>query len=205
MPELSIIIPIYNEARLINESLPKIFNLALDKEVIVINDGSNDGSLEKLKNLKNNYEFQLISLTKNQGKGTAVRRGLSEAKSDYFIICDADLEYEPRDIVRLLNKIKTLPKNTALYGSRFLNNKSWSGHYLVNKFLTDLSNLLFNAQLSDMETCLKLIPRSALASIKLKAKRFELEPELTAQLLKNNYKIQEIPISYQRRNYAAGK
>lgn len=205
MPEISIIVPVYNEAKLINNSLPKIFALNIDKEVIVINDGSSDGSLEELQKLQNNYSFKLISLAKNQGKGAAVRHGLLECQGTYFIICDADLEYDPQDIVKLLTQIKSLASNTALYGSRFLNNKKISWHFLINQFLSKFTNLLFGSNLSDMETCLKLIPRTALEKIKLTARGFEFEPELTAQLLKNNHQIEEMAISYHRRNYASGK
>jgi len=210
MPKLSIIIPIYNEDSLIASSLPLIFLLPLDKEVLVINDGSTDNTLAVLNNLKNKFDFVLINQESNQGKGAAIKRGLKDATGLYFIICDADLEYDPQDIIYLLQEIekinlKTEIKKIALYGSRFLNSHSYTFHYLINKFLTFLTNLLFSSQLTDMETCFKLIPSEALKKIKLRSKRFEFEPEITAQLLKNDYKIQERPISYKRRNYQEGK
>jgi len=203
--KLSIIAPIYNEETLISVSLPEIFDLAINKEVIIIDDGSSDKTPEILRELKNKYEFTLITQTKNKGKGAAVRRGLEEAKGDYFIICDADLEYDPRDIVFLFSKTKDLPNKTAIYGSRFKGRFNFSFHYLVNLFLTLLTNLLFRSHLTDMETCFKLIPSDALEKIKLSGQRFEIEPEITAQLLKRGYGIIEFPISYKRRGYIDGK
>jgi glycosyltransferase involved in cell wall biosynthesis len=203
--KLSIIVPVYNEEKLIPTSLPEIFKLDINKEVIVIDDGSSDQSLEILKTLKNQYEFHLIIQEKNQGKGAAVKRGLEEMSGDYFIICDADLEYDPQDIISLYSKIAFLPSQTVIYGSRFKNRFRFSFHYFVNRFLTLLTNILFNSRLTDMETCFKLVPAQALKQIKLSGQRFEIEPEITARLLKAGYKIVEFPISYTRRGYSDGK
>lgn len=211
MPKLlSIIIPIYNEEISLMTSLPAILSLPLNKEIIVINDGSTDNSLNILKKLTENYNFKLIDQSINQGKGAAVKRGLEEIKGDYFIICDADLEYDPQDIIFLFQEIEKISLNKpnekiVLYGSRFLVNHSWSFHYLINKFLTSLTNWLFNSKLTDMETCFKLIPTMALKKINLNGHRFEIEPEITAKLLKNGYQIIEQPINYQRRSYKEGK
>lgn len=208
MPEklLSIIIPVYNEEKIIVTSLPPIFDLPINKEVIIINDGSNDETLKILQTLNEKYKFKLISQITNQGKGTAIRQGLKEIGGDYFIICDADLEYAPVDIEFLFKKIiATDNNNLVLYGSRFLINKPLTFHFLVNKFLSALTNLLFQSRLTDMETCFKLIPASALKKLNLSSRRFEIEPEITAQLLKNKYLIEEWPISYKRRNYQEGK
>lgn len=203
---LSIIVPVYNEERLINKSLPLILSLNTNKEVIVVDDGSKDKTLDILKNLQNNYHFSLIRQESNQGKGSAVKRGLKEIRGDYFIVCDGDLEYDPQDIIRLFNEIiKEESNNIVIYGSRFKNVKKISFHYLVNLFLTQLTNLFFGSRLTDMETCFKLIPRSALKKIQLSGKRFEIEPEITARLLKSGYIIKELPISYKRRNYKEGK
>ncbi|HZJ41207.1 MAG TPA: glycosyltransferase family 2 protein [Candidatus Saccharimonadales bacterium] len=203
--KLSIIVPVYNEEKLISTSLPEIFKLSINKEVIVIDDGSSDKTLEILKELKKDYEFQLVIQEKNQGKGAAVKRGLEEISGNYFIICDADLEYRSQDIIFLYSKIDSLTDKTVIYGSRFKNNFNFSFHYFVNQFLTLLTNILFNSHLTDMETCFKLIPASALEQIKLSGKRFEIEPEITARLLKANYKIIEFPINYTRRSYLEGK
>ncbi len=205
-PILSIIIPIYNEENVVADSLPAIFNLSIDKEVVVVNDGSTDDTLTILEELNKKYQFKLIDQRINQGKGAAVKRGLEEINSDYFIVCDADLEYNPQEIINLLEFIRKENNDSlVVYGSRFLNHKPKTFHYLVNKFLTTLTNILFGGQLTDMETCFKLIPASALEKIKLSGKRFEIEPEITAQLLKNNYQIKELQISYDRRGYKDGK
>jgi len=203
---LSIIIPIYNEEKIVADSLPAIFNLKINKEIIIVNDGSTDNTLTTLVDLNKQYNFQLINQQTNQGKGAAVKKGLEIIRGDYFIICDADSEYDPQDIIKLFQEINKEEKdNLVIYGSRFLNNRTLSFHYLVNRFLTTLTNLLFGGRLTDMETCFKLIPRKALEKIKLTGRRFEIEPEITAQLLKNNYQIKELPINYYRRGYREGK
>ncbi len=203
---LSIIVPVYNEERLVNKSLPLIFSLNINKEVIVVDDGSNDKTPELLNNLKNQYDFILIRQDPNQGKGAAVRRGLEEMRGDYFIICDADLEYDSQDVIKLFNEvIKEENDKIVIYGSRFKNVKKISFHYLVNSFLTGMTNLLFGSHLTDVETCFKLVPKSALKKIHLSGKGFEIDPEITARLLKSGYMIKEIPISYNRRTYKEGK
>ena len=203
---LSIIVPIYNEEKLIEKSLPLIFDLELSKEVIVVNDGSIDSSLKILIELKNKYDFKIINLENNQGKGSAIRQALNYVKGDYFTICDADMEYDPRELARLYKHIIELrEEKVVVYGSRFLKNKPFSFHYFVNTFLTLVFNLLFRVRLTDMETCFKLIPARAINKINLTAKRFEIEPQITAQLIKNGYRIKELPISYNRRNYEEGK
>ncbi len=202
---LSIIIPVYNEDQIAASFLPSIFELPLDKEVIVINDGSTDNTTVVLKKLAQRFPFRLINQPTNQGKGAAVKRGLEEINGEYFIVCDADAEYDPRDIIRLLDEIKKSGQKTAVYGSRWLDSDPGGWHYLVNHFLTGLTNRLFSSRLTDMETCFKLIPASAQQDLRLRGKRFEIEPEITAQLLKADYKIRELPISYRRRSYKEGK
>lgn len=203
---LSIIVPVYNEERLIDKSLPLILSLDTNKEVIVVDDGSKDKTPDLLKNLQNSYQFNLIRQEPNQGKGAAVKRGLEEMRGDYFIVCDADLEYDPQDIITLFNEVKNEESdNLVIYGSRFKNVKKVSFHYLVNRFLTEMTNILFGSHLTDMETCFKLVPKSALQKIRLSGKRFEIEPEITARLLKSGYIIKEMPISYDRRTYEEGK
>jgi glycosyltransferase involved in cell wall biosynthesis len=204
---LSIIIPIYNEEKIAAGYLPEILALPLDKEIIIVNDGSTDKTEGILADLARRYEFRLINQPTNQGKGAAVKRGLAEINSDYFIVCDADAEYDPQNIIGLLEAIQKEPSadRVAYYGSRFLDYKPVSFHYLVNMFLTTLTNLLFSSRLTDMETCFKLVPAEALKSIDLTGGRFEIEPEITAQLLKAGYEIKELPISYARRGYQDGK
>ncbi|MEI6529404.1 MAG: glycosyltransferase family 2 protein [Candidatus Falkowbacteria bacterium] len=203
---LSIIVPVYNEEKIAAGYLPSIFNLKLNAEIIIVNDGSTDNTVEVLNKLHENYNFKLINQASNQGKGAAVKRGLEEISGDYFIICDADAEYNPEDIIILFKEIVSCQdEQTVIYGSRFILNKKISFHYLINFFLTSLTNILFGSQLTDMETCFKLMPSACLNKIKLSGRRFEIEPEITAQLLKANYKIIEVPINYQRRSYQDGK
>jgi glycosyltransferase involved in cell wall biosynthesis len=207
---LSIIIPIYNEDKTAAESLPPIFNLDLPREIIIVNDGSTDQTALILEALNKKYSYTLINQITNQGKGAAIKRGLQNIKGDYFIICDADLEYNPNDIIRLWEAAKNSLKENgeqkiAFYGSRFLNRRPKTFHSFINWSLTFLTNILFNGHLSDMETCFKLIPISALEKINLKGRRFEIEPEITAQLLKNGFKIKEIAIGYNKRGYKEGK
>ena len=206
--KLSIVIPVYNEEKLVLKSLRPILELPINKEVIVIDDGSKDDTINLLHKLQDKYQFKLLIQEINQGKGAAVRKGLENISGDFFIICDADLEYNPSDIVTLFKRIQKYDQTKekiAIYGSRFLVNNRISFHYLVNAFLTKLTNILFKTKLTDMETCFKLIPSKSLEEIKLYGDRFEIEPEITAQLIKNGYQIKEIPISYNRRGYIDGK
>ncbi len=202
---LSIIVPIFNEENLVATALPLIFALPINHEVIVINDGSTDKTRLILDDLQANYEFKLIHQLSNQGKGAAVKRGLEEMSGDYFIVCDADAEYDPQDIIRLFSAIKNQTPSTAVFGSRFLTDYPLNFHRLVNYFLTALTNYFFGSHLTDMETCFKLIPRAALTQLELSGRRFEIEPEITAQLLRAGYNIIEVPINYRRRGYSEGK
>lgn len=207
---LSIIVPIFNEEKIIRNSLPKVFNLNIDKEVIVINDGSNDQTLNILKDLQKKYSFNLINKEVNSGKGNSVKLALENIQGEFFIVCDADLEYNPQDIITLFEEIKKrYQKNPqekiAVYGSRFLNKKNFSPHRLVNSLLTTITNILFGCRLTDMETCFKMIPKKATENITITGNRFEIEPEITAKLIKNDYKIIELPINYSPRWYQDGK
>jgi len=203
---LSIIIPIYNEGKLAASALPPIFELPIDKEIIVVNDGSTDDTATVLHNLSLKYNFRLITQAVNQGKGAAVKRGLVEARGSYLIVCDADNEYDPQDIPRLLTETsKNKDSKVAIFGSRWLNKNNSGWHYQINHFLTALTNFLFGSQLTDMETCFKLIPSGALNDLHLSGRRFEIEPEMTVQLIKAGYHIKEVSISYCRRGYGEGK
>ncbi len=203
---LSIIIPVYNEEKVVAASLQSVLDLEINKEIVVVNDGSTDATGRILSDPRYQHAFKLITQPTNKGKGVAIKRGLEEIRGDYFIVCDADLEYDPVDIIKLfLEAEKEDDSNSAFYGSRFLNKKPLVFHYFVNKFLTGFTNFLFKSHLTDMETCFKLIPSAALPKLNLSGGRFEIEPEITAQLLKNGYKIKELPISYFRRGYREGK
>jgi glycosyltransferase involved in cell wall biosynthesis len=210
--KLSIIIPVYNEKNTIFEVLNRINNVKLDynleKEVIIVDDFSNDGTREILKDI-NNKELKKIFHQSNIGKGGAIKSGLQNITGEIIIIQDADLEYDPQDFNILLKPIITR-QSKVVYGSRFLDNKNIKNWNiltrLANKFLTFFTNLLFNSNLSDMETCYKVFTKKVLTIIlPIESKRFEIEPEITAKLLKNNIMIFEVPINYYPRKTSDGK
>ncbi len=207
--KISVLIPVYSEKNTILLLIKQIENVEnLDKEIILVDDLSTDGTREILKEKfgGGKGDITVFYHSENLGKGAAVRTALKYAAGDYSIIQDADLEYEPKDYLKL---IEFAEKNNAdiVYGSRFY--KTWRTtslfHFLVNKFLTILTNILFKANLTDMETCYKLIKTEVLKSLNLKSSGFEIEPEITAKLLKKGYKIYEVPISYRGRSYHEGK
>lgn len=213
---LSIIIPVFNEGRTIAKVIKQVNNLRIPgvgKEIIVVNDGSSDNTVLRIKKSKFYKNIKFLSHSKNQGKGKAVKTGINLAKGDYIIIQDADLEYNPKDIAKLVEPIRK-KKAEVVYGTRLnrLPNLSRDErtlqfliHYFGNRFLSLLTSILYGQWLTDMETCYKLFPRKALKKIKLNARGFEFEPEITAKLLKNGYKILEIPISTEPRGYEEGK
>lgn len=210
--KLSIIIPVYNEEKTIETILDKVKKVNLDeieKEIIVVDDGSTDNSRQLIKKIKG---IKLITQQRNMGKGSAVRTGLKYSTGEFVSIQDADLEYDPKDYKKLLNKIKN--GANVVYGSRFLNktfkffgkNKTiLPFHYLGNKLLVKFVNFLFNSNLTDIETCYKLVKHNVLLKLNLKANGFDIEPEITAKLLKRGYKIEEVPISFNPRSFKEGK
>jgi len=214
MKKLSILIPVYNEDETIFKVLQIINDLelidAIQKEVIIINDSSNDSSKAEIERYleKDNSNFSLVSHHINQGKGAAIQTGIKKATGDYIIIQDADLELNPQDINLLLDVVQK--KNADIvYGSRFLNEAKKGGAFLsnlANGFLTKLSNLVFGIKITDMETCYKLVPAKIFKSIELKEQRFGFEPEITAKLAKfKTLKWAEVPISYKARSDEEGK
>lgn len=212
--KLSIIIPVFNEEKTILEILKRVIEvkvLEVKKEIIVIDDGSTDHTALKIKSSKFFKELKFLSFKENQGKGAAVREGIKKATGDYIIIQDADLEYNPKDINKLIAGVN---HNKVVYGTRLnrLPNLSrdertlqFMLHYLGNRSLSLLVSILYGQWITDMETCYKLFPRKALNGIKLKSKGFEFEPEITSKLLRRGYKIVEVSISTNPRGYNEGK
>lgn len=220
--KLSIIIPVYNEEKTINDVLLAVNNVKFakfEKEIIVVDDGSKDNTNQKIKDFKKTFSkdqeksFKFLIHKQNSGKGSAVKTGISHASGDYIVIQDADLEYNPQDIKKLLVPIQTA-KAKVVYGTRLKRLPNLSRdertprfmlHYLGNKGLSLLTSLLYGHWVTDMETCYKVFPKNAIADIPLRARGFELEPELTAKLLKKGYNIVDIPISTNPRSYNEGK
>ena len=206
--KLSVLVPVYNEAKSILTVIGRIEKVSLDKEIILVDDYSDDGTRELLRDYcdKNNSIIKAFYHDKNIGKGAAVKTALNYAEGDYAIIQDGDLEYDPQDYIRLLDEAERTEAD-VVYGSRFLT--TWRStsfpHFLVNKFLTVITNILYGSNLTDMETCYKMIRTDLFKDLNLESERFEIEPEITAKLLKRGYKITEVPISYKGRSYHEGK
>ncbi len=204
MPLLSVIVPVYNEAKTIGEILEKINSVPIDKEIIVVNDGSYDGTEKILKDIKYN-NLKIIHHSSNRGKGAAFLTGLSHAQGEFVIIQDADLEYDPNDYLKLMAAIKENNVDIVL-GARF--KKGYHGlliHRLGNRLLTVLLNLLFNVRLNDCFTCYKLFRRDTIIKLDLREQNFTIETEIVAKALKKGLRILEVPVSYSPRSYSEGK
>jgi glycosyltransferase involved in cell wall biosynthesis len=214
--KLSILIPAYNEEATIALILNKVLEVELRdkvvKEIIIVNDCSKDKTVEKIEQFISenpNEDIRLFSQDKNQGKGAAINRAIQECSGDYMIVQDADLEYDPMEYNHLLKPV-FMDNADVVYGSRFMGHQPhrilFFWHSLGNKFLTRLSNMMTNLNLTDMETCYKLIRTSIAKDIKIKENRFGIEPEITAKLAKiRRIKIYEVGISYYGRTYEEGK
>ncbi len=224
--KLSVIMPVYNEVNTLEEIVRRVravdltvdpegrnplINgpITLEREIVIVDDGSTDGTrtiLNRWRKAKAR-DIHIIYHERNGGKGAALRTGFQHATGDIFVIQDADLEYDPRDYVKLLEPI--LEGRTAVvYGSRFLGGPRSAmslAHTLGNKGVTWLTNLLYGTVLTDMETCYKCFRRDVIAGMELRSRRFEIEPELTAKILKRGYSIFEVPISYNGREFHEGK
>jgi len=203
--KLSVIIPVYNEKETILKILEKVQKVPIEKEIIIIDDGSNDGTTEILKNIKDK-NIKIIFKKVNEGKGSAIREGLKYVKGEIIVIQDADLEYEPMDWIKMVELIEE--KNVdVVYGSRVLGRgkKSSLFFYLGGRILSIITNILYNAKITDEPTCYKMFKKKVIKSIELKCKGFEFCPEITAKIRKKGYKIYEVPISYNPRSIKEGK
>lgn len=207
-PKLSVIMPVYNEAKTLMNIIDKVKAVPIEKELIIVSDYSTDGTRELLKDYQQKHpdQVKVYYFDQNRGKGAALRCGIHYAEGDFVIVQDADLEYNPEEYTKLLKVVEE--KDAAVvYGSRFLGeHKNFSkAHYWGNKLLTTIFNIFYRTKLTDMETCYKLWRRDIIQNIKLKSNRFNIEPEVTAKVIKQKIKIHEVPITYEARKFDEGK
>jgi glycosyltransferase involved in cell wall biosynthesis len=209
---LSVVMPVYNEAATLRDIVAAVRAVPIDKELILVDDGSRDGSRQILAELAAAHpEVRVVEHAQNRGKGAALRTGFLEARGDAVIVQDADLEYDPADYPVLLEPIVRGAAD-VVYGSRYLVDHRDPGrerdhfyHYFGNRLLTFVSNLFTGLNLTDMETCYKCFRREVLQDIVIRSRRFTVEPELTAKVAKKAVRIHEVPIRYQGRRYSEGK
>ncbi|MCC6955361.1 MAG: glycosyltransferase family 2 protein [Anaerolineales bacterium] len=205
--KISVIIPAYNEQATIREIIKRVQKTGLVDEILVVDDGSQDGTRDILSELQERGEIRTVFHEKNQGKGAAVTTGFRHASGDVFIIQDADLEYDPRDYPELFRPLEEGLAD-VVFGSRFLGaarRPTLFWHMVANKLLTLMTNILYNNILTDMETGYKVFRREVVADLTIHARRFDFEPEFTAKILKRKIRIFEVPITFNPRDYSEGK
>ena len=205
--KLSVVIPVYNEKSTVRAVIERVLATPYDKEVIVVDDGSTDGTVEELRALEPHMAVRILYQARNRGKGAALREGFEAVTGDVVLVQDADMEYDPSDYGALLKPILE-GKADVVYGTRFLGGPHrvllfW--HYVGNRALTILSNMLTNLNLTDMETGYKVFRRDVLRGLALGSNRFGFEPEITAKVARGGWRIYEVPISYSGRDYEEGK
>jgi len=225
-PKVSVVIPVYNEKNTIEEILRRVLDATVRREVIIVDDCSTDGTRQMLENMAARQahgegevpatdggfpitlgDLRILFQEKNCGKGAALKRGFAEATGDVVIVQDADLEYDPLDYPKLLEPILD-GRADVVFGSRFLSGPQrvhYFWHYVGNRFLTLLSDIFTNLNITDMETCYKVFRREVLQGIRLRSRRFGFEPEITAKVAKGKWRVYEVPISYAGRSYEEGK
>jgi glycosyltransferase involved in cell wall biosynthesis len=204
-PQLTVVIPVYNEKQSLLEIIRRVQSVPIEKEIILVDDFSTDGTRNLLRELERQH-FKVLYHERNQGKGAALRTGFLHATGEFVIVQDADLEYDPNDYPKLLKPILDGAAD-VVYGSRFSGHRTnmTSLHTLGNLFLTAITNLFYRTSITDMETCYKLFRRETIQGIRIESNRFNFEPEVTAKLLRRGLRILEVPISYTGRSFSEGK
>ncbi len=207
MPVLSVVMPVYNERETLEKILARVCAVPVDKEIILVDDGSTDGTREIIEKLEKQDNIRAFYHPRNLGKGAALQTGFASCRGDIVIVQDADLEYFPEEYPELIEPIQ---KGLAdvVYGSRFKgkpNRALMYHHYVANKLITFLSNITTNLNLSDVQTCYKVFKREVISSISLKQSRFGFDPEVTAKIARHRCRVFDVPISYNGRTYAEGK
>jgi glycosyltransferase involved in cell wall biosynthesis len=205
-PRLSVVMPVYNERGTVEEIIRRVLAVPLRVELIVVDDGSTDGTRDLLGQLQQELGFRLVLQVRNQGKGAALRSGFREVTGDLVVIQDADLEYSPEELPQLIELICE-GRADVVYGSRFLGRHRvfLFSHYLGNRVVTLLTNILYNTMLTDMETCYKVMRAEIVREMDLRSNGFGIEPEMTAKIFKRGHRVYEVPITYDGRGYDQGK